>query len=95
MLQLCVILIVTYHTTMSGEDITRKNIHGRHRWSATKIIARVNEIHVLDSSHSELDQVKQLKLSLITEMVKADEVAGEIEHSDNFKDGIHGALVKD
>ena len=71
----------------------------------TKTITRANEL--FESVHLEINRLRRAKLTLtekidvlnhldskILEMVFAEEVAGEIEQSDEFKYGIYDILVK-
>ena len=91
---------------MSAADLAkRKNVRAGHRGSATKIIGRADEL--LSSGRPDMDKLSQVKLTLkekvevlncldgeILDMVKEEEVAGEIEQSDEFKEGIHSILVR-
>ena len=90
----------------TAADLSKKrNVRAGHRGSATKTITRANEL--FESEHPEIDRLRRVKLALtekvdvlnrldseILEMVSAEEVAGEIEQSDEFKDGIYDVLVK-
>ena len=91
---------------MSAADlIKRKNVRAGHRGSATKIIVHADKL--LTSNCPDADKLSQVKLTLkeklgvlhcldgeIVDMVKEGEVAGEIEQSDKFKEGIHSILVR-
>ncbi len=82
----------------------KKRVRAGHRASATKMISRTEELLAGDSP--DVLKLSQLKLSLneklevlkqldneILAMVDEGDVAGEIEQSDEFKEGIYAAMV--
>ena len=83
----------------------KKNVRGGHRGSATKSIKRVDEL--LPHDPPDIDELMQIKLKLtekldvlnrldseILDIVNEEDVAGEIEQADEFKEGIHSVLIK-
>ena len=83
----------------------KKRVRAGHRAAATKIIRRSEEL--LSETTLDKDQLTQLKMALaekmevlklldaeVLDMVEDDAIAGEIEQTDDFKEGEHVAMIR-
>jgi len=91
---------------MSVEQLSRKKrVRAGHRASATKIIGKIEDVLAVDPPN--VERLSQLKLTLteklgvlklldaeVLDMMEEELLVEEIEQSDEFREGIHTAMVR-